>query len=234
MRAAKPYLQNLGLDPTKWFAVVYWKEPGYHWRKPNATRTIFDAGPYLDAIAHIVAIGGQVVRIGHPTSTVIPQLPGVVDLAKIPDSEGLQLACVPLARFMLASGSGPAAYGSAFGIPTAQTDSTDCYGVWRAQDYILTQGFEFEGEVHRQTKALAHGLLNSGVMHPSAVQIRNTGAELIAAVDEMMAVSANHEPWTPPAIPAPVLGSVTFPQPHDVCSRLLVPPSARIVGKLGG
>jgi hypothetical protein len=50
---------------------------------------------------------------------------------------------------------------------------------------------------------------------------------LIAAVDEMMAVSANHEPWTPPEIPAPVLGGLTFPQPRDVCSRLLVAPVKR-------
>ena len=85
--ASDQALIELGLDPTRWIATVYWKEAGYEHRGPNPVREIADPGPYIAAIRHIVEdLGGQVVRLGHPTDIVLPQLSGFIDLAKVKDS----------------------------------------------------------------------------------------------------------------------------------------------------
>ncbi len=223
-------LINLGLDPTKWIAAFYWKEGGYEFRGPNAVRTIFDPEPYFAAIRHVVALGGQVVRLGHPTPTTLPQLKGVVDLAKVPNSEFLQIFAVARSRFFVGSSSGPASYGSAFGVPTANTDQTLCLGAWGEKDYIVTQSIEVNGKIHRQQEAFDAGLLVTTFNQTTAKYHRNTASELLAATDEMFNVTKDCPGWRP-LVPRQITGSranaISLPIVRKLRPDLLVPPSQR-------
>lgn len=70
-------LLALGIDPSKWIACIYWKEKGYPFRWEDSKRIIYDPAPYIAAIRHIIEnLGGQVVRLGHPTDVEIPPFPG--------------------------------------------------------------------------------------------------------------------------------------------------------------
>ena len=224
-------LVKLGLDPNRWIAAFYWKELGYQYRGPNQVRTIYDPEPYLATIRHEVEQqGGQVVRLGHPTPTVVPQLPGVVDLSKIENSEFLQLYAVARSRFFVSSSSGPAAYGPGFNVPTANTDQSLCLGVWGEKDYIITQGIEFVSKVHRQFEAYDAGLLDMDFNQGLAKYHRNTAAELIAAADEMFNYTTDCPGWRPLAplqVPTPRPNSIAFPMGRPLQRRLLIPPSQR-------
>ncbi len=157
-------LTEFGLDPEKWFAVVYWKESGYEFRKVNKYRDVTNPVPYVAVMNHVLASGGQVVRIGHPGTTINP-VAGYFDLTWA-DNHRLQMIAVAHARFMLASASGPSSYGPAFGTPTVVTDAIEFDGVWRDRDYLV----------------LRHLLSREPIKWE-----QNTQAELCAAADEMMA-----------------------------------------------
>ncbi len=224
-------LVALGLDPKKWVACVYWKEANYKYRRHQPNRTIYDPKPYFEVIRHIIEeLGGQVVRLGHPTPTEVPAMKGLVDLAKIPGSEALQLFAVSVARFFIASGSGPASYGPAFGVPTAVTDQHICFGAWNAQDYIVTQNIVYQGKVYQPTEAF-----DAGFLPPDGVPLdiefhRNTAPQLVEAVNEMFRISTDCTGWrtlvTPPP-PSPRPNAFTYPLPRSLRRDLLIPPSQR-------
>ena len=225
-------LVALGLDPNKWVACVYWKENGYEFRREHYSRTIYDPSTYMAVIGHIIDnLGGQVVRLGHPTPTKMKPTKGLVDLAHVPDSEALQLFAVSISRFFIASGSGPASYGPAFGVPTAVTDQTLCYGVWRDHDYVLTQNIFYEDRFIRQMDAYDAGYLYTEWRPTSKIgYLRNTAAELIEATNEMFNITTDCTGWrtlvTPPP-PSPLPNKLTFPIPCRYRPELLIPPSLR-------
>ena len=166
------------------------KEPGYRYRGSFPAREVSDPAPYIAAIRHIIEVlGGQVVRLGHKTATVLPEMPGLLDLAKVDNSHWLQMYAISLSRFMLGSASGPTSYGSAFGVPTVITDHVEITGVWRPHDYILTRAFVRDDREYRQTDAFevgALGGLKTWYANPNPFAFRmNTAAELIAAAEEI-------------------------------------------------
>ncbi len=223
-----------GLDPNKWIATVYWKENGYAYRPANNVRTIFKPEPYIGVIRHIIEnLGGQVVRLGHPTPTEIPAMPGFVDLAKVEGSEWLQMYAVARSRFFVASASGPAAYGPAFGVATANTDQNLCYGVWGPQDYVVTQDIRYGGKWYRQTEAFDAGYLFSEFTPDPAMEFglaRNTVQHLSAAADELFKITADCPGWRAMGmrpIPGPKPNSITLPMPRRYRRDLLIPPSQR-------
>ena len=223
-------LLAMGVDPSKWIACVYWKEPGYPFRWEDPRRLIYDPAPYIAAIRHIVEdLGGQVIRLGHPTGIEIPEMKGFFDLAKVADSEWLQLYAVTVARFFLGSGSGPVSYGSAFGVPTAATDQTLCLGVWNPQDYVVTQHFQLDGKILNQAAAFDAGCLFAKSDRDYEL-VRNTAADLIAAADEMFNSTRNCLGWRQlaayePKLPRP--NAVSLPLPARYSRDLVIPPSLR-------
>lgn len=221
-----------GLDPSKWIAAVYWKEKDYPFRGNNEVRMIYDPGPYIAVIRHIIEnLGGQVVRLGHPTSTELPQLPGVVDLAKVEGSEWLQLYAVSVSRFFISSGSGPVAYGPAFRVPTAVTNQNICYTAWNPHDYIVTQDIVLGGRTFRQTEAFDAGYLYIGWTPPPDCEFkRNTAQQLIAATDEMFHITGDCQGWrsVPDYVPLTSRpNAVSIPIPRRYRRELLIPPSLR-------
>lgn len=221
-----------GLDPSRWYACVYWKEDGYEFRGFNPVRTITNPEPYIATIRHIIEnLGGQVVRLGHPTETVIPKMRGFVDLAKVSGSEDLQMYAVARARFFVASASGPAAYGPAFGVPTLNTDQNYALGVWGKNDYILTQTLRHNGRAIRQTEAFDSKLLFIETDQQGFIFEKNTSAELASGADEMFKSTSDCNGWRPIVDERPVglrPNSITLPLKRRYNRDLLIPPSQRV------
>jgi putative glycosyltransferase (TIGR04372 family) len=227
-------LLALGLDPSKWIATVYWKELGYQYRGHNRARMIYDPGPYIAAIRHIVEdLGGQVVRLGHTSPEGMPKIKGLVDLATVAESEWMQLYAVSVSRFMLASASGPSIYGASFGVPTVLTDHIEVTGVWRDHDYIVTQGFVEGGREYRQMEAFDAGYLNGYPGWKDDIDFtlrRNTAAELIAATDEMFHATKACIGWRSLGegdVARSRPNKITLPLPGRLRPDLLIPPSQR-------
>lgn len=163
--ANEKVLRDLGLNPTIWFACFYWREPGYQNRPAHQQPDILDPAPYIEAILYVVEeLGGQVGRLGHPTGTVPPDHPSIIDLAKIDDNLMTQIAAISRARFFVSSCSGPLTFGPGFGVPTAVTDNIDISGGWNDHDILLTQRIIGpNGQHYHQKSALEAGLLKVGI-----------------------------------------------------------------------
>ena len=228
-------LLKLGVDPSRWIAAVYWKEAGYGDRGFHGARVVKDPIPYLAARRYIIEnLGGQVVRLGHPSATETLDIPGFFDLAKLPDSHWLQMHAVSVSRFMIASASGPSAYGPAFDVPTAVTDQIELSGVWRDHDYIVTRGFYIDGKEYRQMEAYEAGHLDHASdwgEYGTKIPLRpNSIGELLDTVDEMYAVSGNCPGWrvpSPGTVIFPKPNSFTLPAPRRQRPEFLIPPSKR-------
>ena len=186
-------LKEHGLDPNRWFACLYWREPGYESRPPHPLRDIVDPGPYMAAIDHIVDnLGGQVVRLGHPTTTTLRTHRDILDIAKMDDSLMTQIVAISSARFFISSPSGPLTFGSGFGTPTAVTDNIDISGVWNDHDLLLTQKITTsDGRTLQSRSAFDASLLKTGatarVNDPVSNYryTKNTSENLIQVADEL-------------------------------------------------
>lgn len=154
-------LKTLGLDTEKWFACVYWKENNYSFRPPNPIRDIDDNQPYTEGIDYIIEkLGGQVVRLGHFNSTKMKPRKGLIDLTLMTNSEEVQLAATYKAKFMVATGSGPASNANVFGIPILITDLPEASDIWGDRSYCLLQsisGGDLDKE-YKQTEIYDKGL----------------------------------------------------------------------------
>ena len=222
-------LKNLGLDPDRWFACVYWREPNFNDRPPHPLRDIIDPASYFAAIDHIVdTLGGQVVRLGHPTNTELRSHPDILDIAKVEDSLMTQIAAVSMARFFIASPSGPLTFGSSFGTPTAVTDNIDISGIWNDDDILVTQTITApDGRAYQGRSAFDAGFLKPGqtrqLMEPGSGYryTKNTEAKLISVADTLYRRTTNCQAWRRPPTPAPVTGrkEISFPLRASIKSR---------------
>lgn len=126
--AAARLAGRLGLDLDAPMAVVHARARGIDPAKHRPTRDTLarnaDIQTYHAAIDLLQGRGYRVVRIGDPS---MPRLirAGVLDLAAMPDSAGLQLACLLRARCLVASESGPSAVGLLTNTPTVTVNATD-------------------------------------------------------------------------------------------------------------
>lgn len=225
-------LRALGLDPDRWFACVYWREPGYRDRPPHPLRDILDPAPYMAMIDHIVDdLGGQVIRLGHPTDTRLRDHPDIIDLAKREDSLMTQVAAIARARFFVSSPSGPLTFGPAFGTPTAVTDNIDISGVWNPHDLLLTQAITTpDGRTLRGRAAFDADLLRAGLARQLVESesgyhyAKNSADELIAVADRLHATSEDTQAWRRPdeAAAPRAGGELTFPLRQCVRADCLV------------
>jgi putative glycosyltransferase (TIGR04372 family) len=225
-------LKDLGLDPNRWFACLYWREPGYQNRPPHPLRDIVDPGPYMAAMDHIVDnLGGQVVRLGHPTTTALRTHPDIVDIAKIDDSLMTQIVAISSARFFISSPSGPLTFGSGFGTPTAVTDNIDISGVWNDHDLLLTQKITTsDGRTFQSRSAFNAGLLKTGatarLIEPGSKYrySRNSAENIIQVADELHHRTRDCPSWRQAELQSiPTRGpAIQFPLRPSVKSKCFV------------
>lgn len=199
-------LIGLGLDPNRWFACIHWREPTYRY-KPIANLRDNDPQRYLPLIDHIIGMGGQVVRIGHPEMAHAAPRSGFVDLAVIPDSTLLQAYAASRARFCVSGTGGGACLMYLFGTPTA---SVDCIGWFDGSygQYLLTQVLTTpEGQTLEQESLFESGLMNQRALEmamaerPGFKLEQRSSAEIMAVADFMHRIIGDCPGWRTPVTP---------------------------------
>lgn len=201
-------LVRRGLDPNRWFVTVHAREPGYL-DKPN-TANFRDCDPnvFWYATKHIVKnLGGQVVRLGHPSMTPYPEMNGLVDLSR-EAGPMLQAFAISRSRFFLGGPSGPSAVADAFHVPAAVADAVDYHPhnegmVMRTIDFMTPAG-----RIYRQKELFDAGysklrfmdLLNAGQGYKVA---KNSTAEVMRLANYIYEKTADTTGWRGPAEPDP-------------------------------
>lgn len=176
-----------GLNPDNWFAVLHHRESTYTYR-PGGSDRDSDPKAFEELIDHIISLGGQVVRLGHPEMTPFRAREGFVDLSPEPDGLLLQAAAVSHARFAIAGPSGAIALALAFLVPSTLVDAVDIVGMWGPSD-VLTHVVKTPFcQTLRNTSLREAGLLDSDKL---AEQMKSNPGYKIrkATVDELRTVA---------------------------------------------
>lgn len=197
-----------GLKPDRWFAVFHNRETNYTYRlgvgggDRNGEATAFDS-----LVDHIIALGGQAVRLGHPGMMPFRPRDGFVDLSTEANSFLLHAAAVSHARFMIGGPSGPIALAWAFAVPNTLVDAVDTGGIWGLEhsDVLTHEVTSPKGEILRNASLLEAGLLDSELL--AARMDAEVGYRIRkATADELRIVATRlHErtkdcpAWRPPA-----------------------------------
>lgn len=113
-------LRRLGVPEGAWFVIVHCREGGYDSNDPFHRGRNATLEAYFPAMRAIVERGGWCVRMGDPTMTPLPAMPGVIDYAHSPlRSPEMDVFLCAEARFLLGSASGLCVLASVFGTPCA-------------------------------------------------------------------------------------------------------------------
>jgi len=161
---ALEFLEKKGLDLSKWYACVYWKE-AYAYRGLLHSRIIHNPQPYIDAINFIInELNGQVVRIGHFGQSKIAPRKNLIDLTLHENITEIEVHAVNQARFFVGTGSGPVSLGFSFGVPTLVCDPVDIVGMWDTRHYLLTQHYQINDDKKEISQKEAYDL---GLLKPS-------------------------------------------------------------------
>lgn len=117
-------LKELGVPEDRWFAAVHVREAGFspddEWAHSHRNGSVSAIVP---AMRYIYERGGWCVRLGDPSMTRLPDMPGVTDYAHSPlRSERMDVFLCAKARFFLGNTSGIAYLASAFGVPSASVN----------------------------------------------------------------------------------------------------------------
>jgi putative glycosyltransferase (TIGR04372 family) len=197
-------LASKGLNSDRWFAVVHHRESTYQYR-PGGTDRDSDANAFDTLIDHIIALGGQAVRLGHPGMTPFKHRDDFVDLSAEPDGFLLQTAAVSHARFAIVGPSGAMAMTTGFLIPTTLVDAVDTVGMWGPSDVLTHVVKTPDGQTLRNKSLLDAGLLHGDALaklrtkHPGYDVRKANAEELKAVATKLFERTTNCPGWRPPA-----------------------------------
>jgi putative glycosyltransferase (TIGR04372 family) len=133
-KAGEAVLQRLGMPPGAWFVGIHCREGGFvsadpskdpaHRATSHRARNASIEG-YLPAMKALVERGGWCIRLGDPSMSPLPPIPGVIDYANSPlRSDWMDIFLCSQCRFLLGSASGLCMVASVFGVPCAIANQT--------------------------------------------------------------------------------------------------------------
>ena len=155
-------LAAAGLDRGRWFATIHYRESSYAFRKDDGGDRDSDPKAFDGLVDHIIALGGQAVRLGHAAMTPFRPRPGFVDLSAAPTL--VQAAAASASRFMIAGPSGAIALAWAFQVPNTQVDAGNMTGVWGPSDFLTHEVTTASGEKLRNKSLRDAGLLDNDAL----------------------------------------------------------------------
>ena len=203
------HLQTLGLQKDRWMMSLNIQENGPSPAHKTSVET------YLPMIRHICEEqGGQVVRLGNPGDTPLPDIDGLVDLSRMEDSIFLQIAAISRSRYFIGTEGAPLALSSAFRTPLAGTNLLS-FGklVWNRDDIVLAKGISTPGLGAIGSRAAYEEGIFDGDLPGDAVIRENTPDELIAVADDLAAGTEDCTAWRtrPPEDTPEPANTLTFP-----------------------
>lgn len=195
-----------GLKADRWFATFHYRERGYKYRRDGGNRNS-DPAAFDSLVDHVIALGGQVVRLGHPGMTPFKPRDGFVDLSTMADNFLLQAAAVSHSRFMIAGPSGPMILAPAFAIPHSFVDVVHARGYWDLErgDVLTHEVTTPGGEILRNASLLESGLLDldrlteRGKAQPGYRIRKANSDELGIVVKRLYDRTQDCPAWRPPA-----------------------------------
>lgn len=108
IREGEQIQQSIGLDADEPFICIHNREEGYHKHITNQHYRDSRIDSFLPAIEFLLKMNFRVVRIGDPSMTPLPALPGLIDLTQLKDKHPLTDIWIgSRCRFMLCHPSGP-------------------------------------------------------------------------------------------------------------------------------
>jgi putative glycosyltransferase (TIGR04372 family) len=119
-------LRDAGIPYDAWFATLHIRESGFKsvqgFTKVEQGLNA-DIATYLPAIKAVVERGGVVIRIGDPSMSPLPPMPGLFDYARSPlKSDWMDVFLLGGCRLFIGTSSGPADVPPLFGVPCALTN----------------------------------------------------------------------------------------------------------------
>jgi putative glycosyltransferase (TIGR04372 family) len=223
IHAAESVLIEQGLDPTRWFCALHYREPTNALRHGNAVRDI-DPEVALGVTRFVIEeLGGQVVRLGHPDMTPFPKQEGFVDLSNVENPTLVQAYAMSRARFFLeVSPSGPLSLAMGFGVPMARCNTVRPGGPPDEQSIVLMQHLiDPDGDRVPQDIALERGLLDFHLVDkilsgPGFRLHQNSLAEICAAAREIHDRTSNFPGWRvqEPVVSHPTETAISWPLPE--------------------
>jgi putative glycosyltransferase (TIGR04372 family) len=194
-----------GVRPDRWLAVMHYRQGATFPRGRQDTRRDVNPANFHQLAQWMVeAHGGQVVRLGHPGMDPAPLGPGYIDLSR--HSLELQLYATSVARFMVATDSGPGGFGLLFKVPTVKTNAV-LEDAWHSFDLTLPKNvLNWRGEVLSFKEAYASRPLSSfrNGIHEAYSFVDNTLDQLKFCVELLLERTAGCNGWrAEPASPTP-------------------------------
>lgn len=196
-------LVDMGVDPIRWFCCIFYREPGYEFRSASQYRDVSHA-PFLALTEWIIReAGGQVLRIGHPTMTRFPEMPGFIDTNRLENDFMLQAHAASRSRFAVVTSAGPAPIFPAFGIPYAVTNAIGLALVLREGDLVLPRPFVSpDGKALDLVAGMRDGSWNESELARLASEegyrgIDNSPEELIEVARMLMEQTDEISGWRP-------------------------------------
>jgi putative glycosyltransferase (TIGR04372 family) len=216
-------LLELGLDESKWFMVLHMREDGYR-SSVGHPRSIREIERYVGLIKHVVAAGGQVVRLGDPFMKHFPDISGLIDLAFLPASFLIQAYACSTARFLFGCSSSPAVIATGFNTPAAFANALDPFSFTSApkNNIIATKKIHMaDGSILRDKAAHERGVAREPVWYGKADQLEElTTGELCELADLMLARTPDAAGWTHrPVSPLPVWMVDGTVNPEEIARR---------------
>lgn len=201
--ALEERLISLGLDPKRWFCVIFHRDPTYQFRGPTRHRDTNDQ-PFETVARHVIyELGGQVVRLGHPQMRRFDLPRDFVDLSVIENEFMLHAAAVSRARFMMTAPAGPASLPGVFDVPHIVTNGITLPSCCTPIGYLMTRHiFDPEGKRLDTADLISKGLLGDDNIRqfmatPGFRILENTEQELIAAANFIHDRTGDCTGWRP-------------------------------------
>ena len=192
-----------------WHAVLHYREPGAPDRPDRVARDV-EVGDIAPVIAHVIGLGGRVVRIGPEEMSRLRERPGYADWSRFPFES--QAAAVSTARiFIELTPSGPAALCHGFNTPWLRANSVILEGPTHPQDVLLPQHiFDADGVEQPTNSVIARGIFTeAGVREAGLFWRKNSVEEVVSGIDRVL--SSDRASWVPPLAARP--NKFTVPPP---------------------
>lgn len=198
-------LAGHGMPRDGWFACFHVREHGWHGDAALSDKQAKVADPetFVDAMRAVVAAGGTAIRFGDPSMRILPDVPGVIDIAHSPHkSPRLDIFLCGAARFFVCTCSGPLSISQSFGVPLVMTNmAPPDYGGMRATDLFLPKlvrgangSFVPFAEIQRAPFRDLRYL--NRFRERGYDLVDNTADEVAAAVNEMIALVDGGSPFS--------------------------------------
>jgi putative glycosyltransferase (TIGR04372 family) len=132
-----------GMTPGDWYVCLHMRDAATRGNIEGIGESIrnTELRNYLDAIDHVLAMGGWVIRMGGPKAPPLPAMERVIDYAHAADkSPEMDVHLVRYAKMFIGTTSGFAYVASSLGIPSAMVDAISSIGLlWTKQTRFATK-----------------------------------------------------------------------------------------------